>query len=500
MIEITGSETTAYVKGLTEDELEQSAYDQIQSIVNHPGFQNEIIVMPDVHVGAGAMIGFTMGLGNRIIPNVIGVDIGCGMYAFKLKSVPMKDGELDHEYIENTIRSKIPMGWGEEGYTAPNRDYYHVKNEFPWKEANEKLELFVESSDSGYVTEIKEFLDEGGYDIEYFTELTNERAGTMSTYFDERTGINSVGTLGSGNHFIEIAESNETGEYWVVIHSGSRGVGENTAKYHQQRAMELRDDRADIARDELKSLIEEYHKEFIRFDVDEVSDEELLNWLQGGMGEDFIDKQAIRDTYSPDNKEQIGVVIQEFNSVIPSSDVGDIDSSLDWLEGEEAAQYLIDMIFCQMYAMENRKMMGEMVVDALDTSIQKEIHSVHNYIDFRDQIIRKGATRAYSGETQIIPFNMRDGSILVEGKSNPDWNNSVSHGAGRAMSSRSAKEKTTEDELREEMDNNNVFVGEAPPSESPIAYKNAELIEQAISETAVVTDRLKPVHNFKAND
>lgn len=500
MIEITGSETTAYIKGLSENELEDSARDQIQSIVNHPAFRNDIVVMPDVHVGAGAMIGFTMQLEDRIIPNVIGVDIGCGMYAFKLNSVPTVNGDVDHEHIETKVRDRIPMGWGKEGYNAPNREYYHVKNEFPWDEVNKNLQSFINSTDGEYVEIMEQFVNEGGYDIEYFTELATERAGEMSTYFDERTAINSLGTLGSGNHFIEIAESKETGEYWVVIHSGSRGLGENTAKYHQQRAIELRDDRADIARDELRELIREYDPDFIRFDVDAVSDTELLNWLQGGMGEDFIDKECIRESFSPDEREKIGVVISDFNSVIPSSETSDLDSSLDWLEGEEAAQYLIDMIFCQMYAKENRRMMGRVLVDALETSMVEKVHSVHNYIDFRDQVIRKGATRAYNGEKQVIPFNMRDGSVLVKGKGNSEWNNSVSHGAGRAMSSRSAMEKTSEEELRAELSSNDVFIGEAPPSESPIAYKDASLIENAISETATVVDKLKPVHNFKGND
>jgi RNA-splicing ligase RtcB len=182
------------------------------------------------------------------------------------------------------------------------------------------------------------------------------------------------------------------------------------------------------------------------------------------------------------------------------SDLPNPDKSSEWLEGDEATQYLIDMVFCQLYAVENRTMMGETVADVLNTTITDEIHSIHNFIDFRDQIIRKGATRAYEGERSVIPFNMRDGSVIVKGKSNPEWNHSVSHGTGRQMSRGQARDITTEDELATELEASDVYAGETPPSESPVAYKDAAMIQQAITDTATITEHLTPIHNFKANN
>jgi len=505
MITIEGDVTTARVMGLEPGELEESAREQITDIVNHEGFENEIIIMPDVHVGSGAIIGFTMKLGTRIIPNVIGVDIGCGMQAVKLEelneSVRSEDTEsgLNHDVIEKHVRDTVPMGWGPDGLQAPEREYYHVKNQFPWETANERLESFINSTTGEHTKPLQSFLDDGGYDIEYFKELCEERAGRMSTYFNTKKGISSVGTLGSGNHFLEIGQSDETGEYWIVVHSGSRGLGENTAKYHQQRAIKLRDGRADTARDELRELVDEYDESFVKFDVEEVSDEALLDWLQGGMGESFVDYDAIQTAYA-DTPEKIEVVGNEFKSVIPTEEPASVDRSMDWLEGEEQAGYFRDMIFCQLYAVESRKMMAEAAADALGASITDEITSVHNFIDFRDNIIRKGATRSYNGERAVIPFNMRDGTVIVEGKSNEQWNKSVAHGAGRTMSRMKAKELTTSEELQADLERNGVFAGSHPADESPIAYKEADRIQQAVSETADVIDRLEVVHNFKAND
>lgn len=499
MISITGSETTAYVRGLTEEQLDDSARNRIEEIVNHPAFTNDIIVMPDVHVGPVSVVGFTMKVGNRIIPNVIGVDIGCGMAAFKLNSLPMTDtGAIDHEFIEEKIRNTIPMGWGEEGYTAPSRNYYHVKNQYPFEKATNELRVFAEQSDADYTDELLEFVNNGGYDIDYFKNLASDRAGEMATYFDTQTAINAVGTLGSGNHFIEIAQSDETGEYWVVIHSGSRSLGEKTALYHQQRAIEFRDGRADEARNTLRDLTNTYKSEYVNFDLDSVSDNALLDWLQGGKGEGFLNEQAIRDDYLDSDPEQIETIVSEFKQSIPSSSLPNPDKSSAWLEGSEAAQYIIDMVFCQLYAIENRTMMGETIADVLDTTITDEIHSTHNYIDFRDQIIRKGATRAYDGERAIIPFNMRDGSVIVTGKSNEVWNKSVSHGTGREMSRGQAKDLTSPDEVADELRANDVYAGETPADEAPLAYKDASMIETAISDTAAVAEHLTPIHNFKA--
>lgn len=503
MITVEGEATTAYVMGMENGELEDSAREQIQEIVDHPGFENPIRVMPDVHVGAAAMVGFTMQLGNRIIPNVVGVDIGCGMYAIKITdfddAVTTDDG-FDHETIEERVRSRVPIGWGEEGMHAPNRGYYHVKDDFPWDAVNERLDNFIDAMDEAYVGPMREFRDNGGYDIEYFNELCNDRAGEMSKYFDEGVGINSVGTLGSGNHFIELAQGDESGDYWVVVHSGSRGLGGKTAGYHQERAIKLRDGRADDARDALRELIETYDADYVKFDVEAVSDEDLLDWLHGGMGEGFINFDALKRDFTGEDRERINEIRNEFNTVIPATDTPDIDESMDWLEGEEASQYLIDMIFAQEYAKQNRIMMAEAVADELGATIEDDIHAIHNFIDFRDQIIRKGATRAYDGERVVVPMNMQDGTFIVEGKSNPDWNKSVSHGAGRTMSRREADETVDSEAFRDGMDAAGVYAGVYPEQEAPDAYKDPEFIEDAIQDTATVVEHLSVVHNFKADD
>lgn len=506
MVEIEGEHTTATVMGIEDADLEASARDQIQDIVDHPAFQNPIRVMPDVHVGSSAMIGFTMELGNRVIPNVIGVDIGCGMLAVRVSdfddSVLNADSEsgLAHEEIEERVRGRVPMGWGPDGLQAPNRDYAHVKNDFPWDEINERLDNFIEAMDEEFVGPMKEFRDSGGYGIEYFKELCEERAGQMSQYFDTGVGISSVGTLGSGNHFLELAESEQTGERWIVVHSGSRGLGENTEKYHQKRAIKLRDGRADDARDALRGLVAEHDPSYLKFDVDSVADEGLLEWLQGGKGEDFVDFDAIREDYRESNPERIEELKQEFKAVVPEKSLPSLDNSMDWLEGEEAAQYFIDMIFCQAYAVQNRLAMVEAAADELGATIEDEIHAIHNFIDFRDQMIRKGATRAYEGERSVVPFNMQDGTIIIEGKSNPDWNYSVSHGSGRQMSRTEAESVLDEQEFREGMAEAGAYTGALPLDEAKGAYKSPNLIKNAIKETATREQDLSVLHNFKADD
>jgi len=238
----------------------------------------------------------------------------------------------------------------------------------------------------------------------------------------------------------------------------------------------------------------------VKFDVDTVGDEDLLNWLQGGMGEDFVNFDAIKDDFLDSDPERIEEIKHEFKAVVPDEDLPKIENSMDWLEGEEAAQYFIDMIFCQAYAVQSRLAMAEAAADELGATITDEIHAIHNFIDFRDQIIRKGATRAYEGERSVVPFNMQDGTLLIEGKSNEDWNNSVSHGSGRSMGRMEAEDVLDEDAFRDGMESAGVYAGAYPLDEAPDAYKSSELIENAIEPTATVTDHLQVVHNFKADD
>lgn len=495
MIEIEGEYTTAKVMGLDDDQLEDSAREQIQRMVNHPAFRNPVRVMPDTHKGAGSVIGFTMPVGDRIVPNVIGVDIGCGMIAVRL-SDRIDELDLTHEEIDTLVRDRVPMGWGRDGVRAPNRDYYHVVDDFPWERVNDRLERFVEEVDAPYVSRMREFLSNGGYDGKPYLDDIISRARQMGRYFDQNTAINQVGTLGGGNHFIEICESVQTGDTWVVIHSGSRGLGENTAKYWQKQAIDVerkqrewRAERASEARDHFS----DYPDDYVKFDTESVSDKELLDWLQGGQGEDFVNYDAIP-------REERERVRKELKRAVPEGSPPDpnLDDSLDYLEGDAAAGYLIDMLFCQEYAVWNRTLMAEATADAIGTSIAETIHARHNIVDFRDGVIRKGATRAYEDERAVVPFNMSAGTLLVTGKSNESWHHSVCHGAGRVMSRNEAEDTVTEDEIREQMEEVGAYASELPLDEAPDAYKDTALIEAAIEPTADIVDRLEVVHNFKA--
>lgn len=508
MIELEGEHTTAHVLGLSGGDIESTTLDQIQEMIDHEAFTNPVRIQPDTHPGAGSVIGFTMPLGEKIVPNVVGVDIGCGLHAIKLALDP--DADIDHTHLDAAVRDRVPMGAFEAGLKAPNRDYYHVKDDFPWNLVNNRLDTVIDATeDTAYSSTLKAFRDDGGYNIQYFKRLVTERAGTMSSYFNQKTAINSVGTLGGGNHFIELAESATTGEYWVIVHSGSRGLGEKTAQYWQHEANEACNDPeerlariADGVRETLRGL-PDGHLDYTKFDVDNVSDADLLTWMQGGHGESFVDYNALNADFKDTDPERIEAIGNDLKTAIPDESYSVTDPEvhgdpLDYLEGDAAAGYLIDMLFCQQYAVESREMMANTVAEELDTHAVDEIQSIHNFIDFRDQIIRKGATRAYDGERAVIPFNMQAGTLIVEGTGNPNWNYSAPHGAGRVKSRTQAEDDHSEDEVRSQMESVDAYATEFPPEEAPGSYKDPALIEDAISDTATIVDRLTPVHNWKA--
>lgn len=437
MIDIEGEHTTARVF-LEEGQLEETAHEQIQTLVEHPGFRNPIRVMSDAHWGKGSVIGFTMALGERVVPNTIGVDIGCGLHAVNVgPELPVSGKELDE-----AIRARVPMG----SSVRSNTDY-DMKQDFPWHEATETVERFEASYGQDLDPDFKYEFD--GYDMEYFTDLCR-RAGVS-----EKRAIDSIGTLGGGNHFIEFGRSDASDDIWVVVHSGSRGLGYNTATYWQERATEYMDERGIDVESEIERIREEYEGEEIGRRIDE-------------LNEQLTDRNR--------------------------------NETLDYLEGEEAHGYFIDMIFAQQYASENRREMARQIRSVLGVESRDAIESVHNFIDFDDLVIRKGATRAYEGERIIIPFNMRDGTLICEGKSNPEWNHSAPHGAGRVMSRRQAFRELDLDDFKTQM--SEVFstsVNSDTLDEAPLAYKDAALIEQAIEPTAQIVDRLDVIHNIKAS-
>lgn len=464
-----GESTDAVVKTTNIDE---ATKEQIQEIVDHEAFDGDIVIMPDAHYGAGAVIGFTMPLGEYVVPNTVGMDIGCGMYAVNYgPELPLPLEELDRE-----VRKAVPFGFEVNSGTD-----YHVGNDFPWEECKEKLQVFGEEVLGREVDE--DWFD--GYGIGYFKNVCER------THTDVNRAICSMGTLGGGNHFIEFSKSVETGDYWCVIHSGSRGIGGNIAQHWQEWAHIACDDRPHRIRDFLKTVPDRYYK----FNEDATGDKELLDWVQGGMGEDW----KRMDVVAEDNE---GEEIEEWKNTLNKARLiakEGFEHPLNYLLSEVADGYFIDMIFAQRYASENRKEMMRRITDILGVEPVDSIESIHNYADFEDGIIRKGATPAHDGERGVIPFNMAEGSLIVEGKGNPDWNYSAPHGAGRRMSRSQAFRELSFDDYAEVMDGiYSTSVTEETLDEAPMAYKDSDMIEGSIAETATVVERLEPVMNLKA--
>jgi len=449
-MKITGKSTNADVK---LEQIDDYTQEQIQEMVDHEAFQNPVKIMPDTHAGAGAVIGFTMKVNaenNRLVPNTVGVDIGCGMYAVNLGSDPIPDDNL--ETTNGKIRSRIPLG------SNVHDDQREGLLSHVYYQANTALNEFYEehAMRGGPIEYVK---SEGGYDRDFFEKLCD------SVGMDVERAENSLGTLGGGNHFIELGRSEETDDLWCIIHSGSRQLGLKVAQYWQEMATEQHN----------------------TLDFDEIPAEDV-KYLQAD-GSIYGDK--VRADYEG---EAIGETFDRLNSYQPSTDR---NTDLDYLEGRDAEGYIVDMIFAQAYASISRKAMAAEVAEALGGRLIKDsIESVHNYIDFDDYTIRKGATRAKDGERAVVPFNPRDGTLIIRGKGNRAWNDSAPHGAGRVMSRREAKRQFSQDDADAEMEG--VFTSKIPIDETPAAYKHSALIEDAIEPTASVVDRISPVLNVKA--
>lgn len=480
MIELTGDYTDAKIF-LSREDIEENTIEQTQEAVDSEGITNQVRVMPDCHVGAGCVIGFTMPFSEKVIPNIVGVDVGCGVLAVRLGDL-QSDSTIDFDTIDTEIRQNIPLG-----KSVYKTDGYHLVNIFPWEKATERLIQFSENNS----VDLRTYDDFDGYGEQYFKDLCER------VEYDINRAINSLGTLGGGNHFIEISESQNTGDHWCVIHSGSRGIGNEMASYWQEQANIKHDDRSD----RIRSQLQEYPEEYYRFNLESISDKDLLEYCQGGKGEDWKNMEVIRNEYLQDNPQKIEIIKKELTEIGKIAHEDQTKTDLAYLEGEQAKGYLIDMIFAQMYASLSRRKMAERIATIVGSEIQEEIESVHNFIDFRDGIIRKGATRSYKNEKSVIPFNMKDGTIIVEGKSNPDWNYSVCHGAGRVMSRVKARETLDMETFVTEMDSiYTTSLSEDTIEEDPRAYKNIELIKNAIKPTATILDTLKPVYNIKAED
>lgn len=493
---IEGKYTDAVVF-LPEKEIEENAYNQIQEMVNHPAFKNTVRIMPDAHFGAGAVIGFTMPVSDMVIPNVVGVDLGCGMYAFKLSNVNLDlSDESVLEQIDKDVRSRVPMG-----RNVNSDEVYHIKNEMLWGEIDANWRNFsLNHLDDIPLGEYHP--DEFKYDIDYFKQLCYKIGA------DINNAIAGVSSLGGGNHMIELCRDSN-GDIWCVIHSGSRGLGYKTAEYHQNRAIDIRTN--DGIRKGLSNLYGKYG-EYITPDVDNISNKELHEWIHNKQIVDYDRlKEEFKDTDDAYLIEKISNVINgvsrgkftEYEEYIDGVTGEELDAmsgsdELAYLEGEEAIEYYVDLAFTHMYASESRKGMAKRVADVLGAEIVDEIESVHNYIDYEDGIMRKGATPAREGQRAIIPMNMAYGSLLVRGKGNEEANYSAPHGAGRVMSRTKAHNELSEEEFREQM--GDTFASSLPLDEAPNAYKDVDMIQKAMEPMVEIVDHLKPILSMKADD
>jgi len=363
MIELQGKYNTAKI---FSGNIEQTAISQIINLLNQPFVDGaNIRIMSDVHAGAGCVIGFTADLKDMVIPNLIGVDIGCGMMVLDIT-----DLNIDIRALDKFVHANIPSGF--------ENHLFHRTN---------------------YQEYIK---------ILCFDKL----------YKNFRFGL-GIGSLGGGNHFIEVDHSDKTGKSYLVIHTGSRNMGKQVADYYQKIA---------------------------------------------------IDKQTASQ------------------------------KDLCFLTGSDMENYLHDMKLCQEYAIKNRETIAQLIINNFKPFADVDTFTtVHNYINFDDGIMRKGAVSAKSGERLIIPMNMRDGALLCVGKGNADWNESAPHGAGRIMSRGEAKRTINLDDYKESMEGiYTTCVNRGTLDESPMAYKPMEEIIDNIGDTVEIVDIVKPVYNFKA--
>ena len=402
MLEIKGKVTTAicYAK-----EIAENAAEQIRTMCSYDLAAGcKVRIMPDVHAGTGCTIGTTMTVLDKVCPNIVGVDIGCGMYTVRLA-----DREPDYRRIDEAVHT-IPSGM-------------HV-----W--------------DSKY-----ESFDLAG--LRCFSHLKDVSRLECS-----------LGTLGGGNHFIEIDRTSK-GEYCLVIHSGSRNLGKQTAEYYQQLAIDH------IAG---KNRIQAEREEIIRTYREQGRTEEIEAALK-----------QLKNKYDS----------------VPAS----VPHELCWLEGPRLKDYLHDVEICQQFARRSREIMAEIILQKTGMAAVESFHTIHNYIDTGEMILRKGAIAAHKGEKVLIPINMRDGSILAIGKGNPEWNCSAPHGAGRIMSRSQAKMSIDLAAYKEAMKGiYSTSVCEQTLDEAPMAYKSLEDIMDVIGESVDIVEVMKPVYNFKASD
>ena len=393
MIEIKGKYNTAKV---FTDNLEDKAAGQILELCSQEFVKDSCIrIMPDTHAGAGCTIGTTMTIKDKIVPNLVGVDIGCGMFVSRIEKTDINFTKLD-----NVIRNFVPSGFNV-------REVPHEYSTF----------------------------------IDVFSLKCKE-------HVDLKRASLSVGTLGGGNHFIEMNRDEDENIY-LVVHSGSRHLGKQIAEYYQNRAT----------------------KEIVK-----KSNDEIISVLKSQGRERDIQREIEKERSK-------------------------INDALSYVQGETFIDYIHDMRIAQLFAEYNRKAIAEVIIREMKFIVSDSFTTIHNYIDMDEMILRKGAISAKKNEKVIIPINMRDGSIIATGKGNADWNQSAPHGAGRLMSRKQAKLKLSLEEFKKSMDGiYTTSLSMDTLDEAPFAYKPIDEIISNIQDTVEIDKIIKPIYNFKASD
>ncbi|MBQ2100058.1 MAG: RtcB family protein [Lachnospiraceae bacterium] len=402
MFEIKGKVNTALCYAAV---VEEEAIEQIRRMCDYEFTKDsKVRIMPDVHAGKGCTIGTTMTVVDKAVPNIVGVDIGCGMY-----TVNLGKADIDLEKFDEAAHF-IPSGMN------------------VWEGRQEKFDL------TG---------------LRCYRELK-----------DTKRLERSLGTLGGGNHFIEIDRAAD-GTNYLVIHSGSRNLGKQVAEHYQTLAINL----------------------------------------SRGYG-DYLEKrdEIIRTYKEQGRKSEIQAALKELHFQVYGGETP-IPEDLCYLEGKYLEDYLADVVICQRFARRSREKMAEILLERTGIAGGEAFHTIHNYIDTDEMILRKGAIAAHKGEKVLIPINMRDGSVLAIGKGNPEWNYSAPHGAGRVMSRGKARNTLSLEEYQETMKGiYTTSVNENTLDEAPMAYKSLADIIDVIADSVDVIDVMKPIYNFKASD
>ena len=400
MIEIKGKYNEAKI---FTDVVDQSSIAQVQELCNQEFTSgSRIRLMPDIHTGVGCTIGTTMTIWDKVVPNLVGVDIGCGM-----ETIRIRESHIELQKLDKLIYQKIPSGFS----------------------IREKAHKYINQIDLS--------------------------ALYCLPYIDLPRAEKSIGTLGGGNHFIEV-DRDEEGNLYIVVHSGSRHLGVEVAKYYQEEGYKVLNH------------------------TDDRSMEKLIAQMRAEGREKEIQKEIKR---------------------LKNLKQTNIPKALAYVSDELFEQYIHDMKIVQHFAMLNRQAMMDEIIKGMKLHVEEQFTTIHNYIDTHDMILRKGAVSAQQGEKILIPINMRDGSLICIGKGNEDWNYSAPHGAGRLMSRGEAKQSFTVSEFKKQMSQvYTTSVSKATLDECPMAYKGMQDILDYIGSTAEVVKIIRPIYNFKAGD